>query len=165
MKTRYAIAAAWLVFAPALMAAAKPSADEVNKILEFYDNGYQLGPVIAEAKLCNDVSREGDEKNNCSSVIDGNSLSVNQNAYVWLKMIVPKGVSREKLIVQFNYNDVTRKVREVNVNAGFRFRTWTKFALDREGSWTVRVMYDNGTDVKQMAEIPVTITSDTAAKR
>ena len=50
-------------------AAGLPSAEEVRKVMDYYYNGVDGAPVLVDFKLCQNIHREGVEKNNCQDEI------------------------------------------------------------------------------------------------
>ena len=97
--------------APAFSA---PSADEVRNVLSYYYGGSETTPVLVEFKLCEDVHREGIDKNNCKNEIDQHSLEVGESVYAWMNFIVLRE-QRGEILMQFKHDGVIRGARKANV--------------------------------------------------
>ncbi len=55
---------------------------------------------------------------------------------------MPREAGSQKILIQFEHDGVTRMTRQLDISAAIRFRTWKKFALDRPGQWSVRILHD-----------------------
>lgn len=142
MKLRL-IAIAFLSLIPAAVLAAKPTSEEAKKVLDFYFNGQGLGVVLADSKLCRDIEREGDQKNECAGELDS-AITKGESVYVWMNFMVPNGEEKQNVIVQFENNNVTRMVKNIEVRGGLRFRTWRKVIFEKLGNWEIKIIHDKG---------------------
>src|SRR6266566_2504435 len=132
-----------LAFAPLYAVAAdKPTADEAKKVLDYYYSGKGLGPVLVVTKVCRDIQREGDEKNECSGEITGETLKKAEPVYLWMAYMVPAGDEPQNIIVQYENGGVTRSVKNLQATGSLRYRTWLKHSFDKAGAWTVKVIHD-----------------------
>lgn len=138
-------------------AATKPSADEINRIFNYYDNGHALGATLVNYRLCQEIHREGPEKNNCAEEITGNKLATGQSAYLWMLFMVPRTTEKQKVLLQFNYKGVTRRVKHHSISGSFRYRTWSKIQFDRPGEWVIHVLQETDDNVKELGELLVTV--------
>jgi len=142
----------------------KPSIDEVNRIFNYYDNGYSLGATLANYRVCNDIHREGPDKNNCTEEVAGNQIETNQPAYLWMLLMVPDNTENEKVLLQFNYKGVTRRVKTHPINGAFRYRTWSKIKFDRAGEWVVKVLQESNDNVTSLGELVINVTDPAIAQ-
>jgi len=156
MKTisRLAIASV-LTFAGA-QANSAPSADEVRNVLSYYYGGTDTTPVLVEFKLCEDVHREGLDKNNCKNEVDQSSLEVGESVYAWMNFIVPRE-ERGEILMQFKHNGVIRGARKANVHGAIRYRTWRKVQFSRAGEWQIPILYDNALAVSEIETVTLTV--------
>lgn len=139
------------------LAAAKPTAEETNKVLDYYYNGKGLGPVLLESKICRDIQREGDEKNECAGEISDGDLKLEESVYLWMSFMAPVGSEPQNIIVQFENGGITRNVKTFQVNGGLRYRTWLKISLNKIGRWNIKLAHDAGADVFPLGERQVTV--------
>lgn len=150
-----------LIMLPTFVFAEKPSATEISRVLNFYDQGFAEGAVLVDMKLCADVHKSGEFKNNCNGELDRNNLTAGQEAFVWVNLLVPNQQDedkKQKLLLQFNHENLTRRVREKRVGSSIRYRTWTKIKLDRAGTWNVKALHDNGKRVFELGQLPIKVT-------
>ncbi len=146
------------VFALSCVAAnSAPSAEEVRNVLSYYYGGSETTPVLVEFKLCEDVHREGLDKNNCKNEIDPQSLEVGESVYAWMNFIVPRE-ERGEILMQFKHNGVIRGARKANVHGAIRYRTWRKVQFSRAGEWQIPILYDNALNVSEIDTVTLTVT-------
>jgi hypothetical protein len=140
-----------LGLAPVLAAAAdKPSPEEVKKVLDYYYHGKGLGPVLIDTKICRDIQREGDEKNECAGDVTGQPVKKGDSVYVWMAFMAPNGEEAQNIIVQYELNGVTRSVKNVTVAGSLRGRNWLKFTPDKVGAWKIKIVHDTGSSAIQL---------------
>jgi hypothetical protein len=136
-----------LCLTPALaFADAKPTPDEVKRVLDYFYHGKGMGPVLLETKICRDVQREGDEKSECAGDITAQAVKKGESVYLWMAYMVPSGDEPQNIIVQFENGGVTRMVKNLQVSGQLRNRTWLKVTLDKVGSWKVKIVHDTGSN-------------------
>lgn len=148
-----------LFFIPLMAQAEKPSPKEINKVINFYDKGFTQGAILVDMKLCADVHKSGEAKNNCIGELAGNNLTAGEEAFVWVNLLVPtpEDGAKQKLLLQFNHDNLTRTVRQKRVGGSIRYRTWTKIKLDRPGTWSVKALHDNGSKVFELGQLPIKV--------
>lgn len=134
-----------------------PSATEILKVFNYYDSMTPGQAVLVAYKICQDIHRSGIEKNNCNTEIGPQGVASNTSVYVWLQLMVPTHTGPSKLLLQFDHNGVTRKVKSLPISGAFRYRTWAKIKLDKPGSWSIRVLQDGSDGVATLGNIPLTI--------
>ncbi len=153
-----------IAFMPCLaLAQAKPSPAEIKKVLEYYYGSTNDTVVIVDTRLCSDVATQGENKNECTATISSSAIEVGQPSFLWMNFFVPAKADKQKILVQFNQNGVTRMTRQLTLSRSIRFRTWKKFALDRPGKWSVKILQDNQTGVEELASFALTSREEGAA--
>ncbi len=153
-----------IVFMPCLaLAQAKPSPAEIKKVLEYYYGSTNDAVVIVDTRLCRDVATQGENKNECTATISSSEIEVGQPSFLWMNFFVPAKAGKQKILVQFNQNGVTRMTRQFTLSGSIRFRSWKKFALDRPGKWTVKILQDKQTGVEELASFALTSREEGAA--
>jgi hypothetical protein len=120
----------------------KPGADAVKNTWDYYYKGQGQGPILAEAKLCTEVAKEGPNKNECSIEVDpAAGVKAGTTVLVWQAYLVPQGDSIEDLMVQVKQGNVVRETRDVKIKGeGWRARTWPGVRLGKPGNWTVSII-------------------------
>ncbi len=84
-----------------VMAQEVPTPDEVKKVLDFYYNGQASGLVLYDSKFCQDIHREGDEKNECAGEITDTPITKGAPVYLWMAYAV-------RLLPRFLYDPQER---------------------------------------------------------
>ena len=153
--SRLAIASAFALSGAHAIGA--PSSDEVRNVLSYYYGGAETTPVLVEFKLCEDVYREGIDKNNCKNEIDPHSLEVGESVYAWMNFMVPRE-ERGEILMQLKHNGVIRGARKANVHGAVRYRTWRKITFSRTGEWQIPILYDNTFGVSEVDTVTLTVT-------
>lgn len=142
-----------LLFSISAAAAELPTSSEVRKVLDFYYNGKGLGVVLIEAKMCRDIQREGDTKNDCAGEYGANEpINKGDEAYLWMSFMVPTGDEKQKIIVQFDNGGVTRAVRNLEISGSLRYRTWRKMVFDHSGQWTAKIVHDEEAGARDLGQ-------------
>ena len=153
-----------IAFLPCLaLAQAKPSPAEIKKVLGYYYGSTNDAVVVVDTRLCSDVATQGENKNECTATISSSAIEVGQPSFLWMNFFVPAKAGEQKILVQFNQNGVTRMTRQLTVSGSVRFRTWKKFALDRPGKWSVKILQDKQTGVEELASFVLTSREEGAA--
>lgn len=156
MKPISTLAAASVFAVTGAAALAAPSAEEVRNVLGYYYSGSETTPVLVEFKLCEDVHREGVDKNNCKNEIDKHSLEVGESVYAWMNFIVPRE-ERGEILMQFKHDGVVRGARKAGVHGAIRYRTWRKVQFSRAGEWQIPILYDNTRGVAEVDTVTLTV--------
>lgn len=146
-----------LLLAGALAAAAhaKPSPEDAERIIHFYLNGQDEGPLLVATRVCADVHLEGELKNECTLEFPGNRIGAGETAYLWMMLLVPKGTPQTELLLQLNYEGVTRETMDVPVAGSVRYRTWKKIELDKPGAWEAKLFYDHGAELELLGRTTI----------
>lgn len=155
------IFAAFLILSISSSVFAKPSPETVKEVLEFYYNGKGQGAVLVDTLLCNDVAREGENKNDCVGPIDGD-VTVGESVYVWMLYMVPQGEKVNNILLQANYKGLTRSTKDIDLVGSIRYRTWKKVNLNRAGTWELKIIED-ADDVTVLKSITVNVVEAQAA--
>jgi hypothetical protein len=139
------------------LADAKPTPEEAKRVLDYYYHGKGMGPVLLETKICHDIQREGDEKNECAGDITAEAVKKGDSVYMWMAYIVPSGDEPQNIIVQFENGGVTRMVKNLQITGQLRYRTWVKVTLDKVGPWKIKIVHDTGSSADPLGTRDVTV--------
>ncbi|HEY6095011.1 MAG TPA: hypothetical protein VIU93_08670 [Gallionellaceae bacterium] len=135
----------------------KPAPDEVRRVLNYYFHGKGQGPVLMEAKLCRDIKRDGEDKNECAGDVPLQALKKGESVYLWMAYMVPSGEETQNIVVLFEKGGVTRMVESLQVSSQLRNRSWLKMSLDKPGPWKLRVVRDTGAGSEALGTIDVAV--------
>lgn len=136
---------------------AKPSPEEVKRVVDYYQNGKDQGVVLADVKLCEAVPTEGELKNECQGERDPLALTVGEPVTVWMMFMVPSGMDQQDIMLQLNYQGLTRAVEKATVASSLRYRVWRKVTLDRPGEWTASIIHDSGQGLELLREMKMQV--------
>lgn len=119
---------------------ARPSAEAVQAFWSYYFHGKGQGPLLAEAKVCLEVGKEGAQKAECIRPAPA-AVKTGTPVYVWQAFVVPQGEGATTLSVQVKHNDVVRETKDLEVKGeSVRSRHWTFVRLPKPGLWTFVLM-------------------------
>lgn len=141
----------------AAFADAKPAAEDVKRVLEYYYHGKGMGPVLLETKVCREIQREGDEKGECAGDLGAQTIKKGEAVYLWMAYMSPLGDEPQNIIVQFENGGVTRIVKNLQVTGQLRYRTWLKITFDKVGPWKVKIAHDTGSNAVALGARDVTV--------
>ncbi len=145
-----------------------PTAAEVRKVLEFYNNGQGQGIVLSDSKLCADVHKEGENKYECKDEIiefgegDGSSPEVTHkikkgdSILVWMSFMVPVG-DEANIIVQYSLGGTARYSSKASVKSSIRYRTWKKYTPRSAGKWEIKIFHDLGEKTRELNSFELTV--------
>lgn len=123
---------------PALAFAA-PSSQETKAVLDHYWSGDS--PVLVEYKVCSEIVKEGDEKNNCAAEVNPEALQAGEDVYLWMNFMVPRE-TEHKISALFTRNGRPEKTKDMKISSSLRYRTWTKLPTAKGGTYQVQVDRD-----------------------
>ncbi|HEY5993863.1 MAG TPA: hypothetical protein VIU46_04595 [Gallionellaceae bacterium] len=146
-----------LGLAPVLsLAGDKPTPEEAKKVIDFNYHGKGKGVVLAQTKVCHDIQREGDDKNECTNEITG-PVKKGEAVYIWLMFMAPDGQDSQSVSVQFEQNATSRAVKKVQVPGQLRSRSWLKYTFDKAGAWKIKVATDSGASPEALGELTINV--------
>jgi len=113
-----------------------PSADAVRQVMSYYRDGSNV--ILVEAKLCKEVVKEGDNKNDCAEEIADGKLTKGDKAFVWLNFFVPgDNTDTSTVLVQFSSKGMVQQSNTVRMKQTTRYRTWYTLPTNKAGDWEV----------------------------
>lgn len=119
----------------------KPTPEAVRAFWSFYFNGKGQGVVLADAKLCLEVAKDGPNKFECVKEVPSDGVKPNAVISVWQAYLVPKDDVVEDITVQLKLGDQIRETKDVKINgASIRARNWTGLRIPKAGTWTINIM-------------------------
>jgi len=124
----------------------KPSAETVKAVWDFYMKGKGGGVVLADARACAKVAKEGDAKFECIEEIGPEGVKAGTSILVWQAYLIPQGDTVENLTLQLKQGDVVRETKDIPIKGDYwRARTWTGVRIPKPGDWTLVLSHGNET--------------------
>jgi hypothetical protein len=154
MKTIAAIAAVLLLAPAAALAQTEPTADEIHRVLDYFNSGKGKGPILTEFKACASVDTKKDSPTRfeCTEEVTG-AVKKGSLIHAWTAWFVPQGDSYEDISVQFLHEGSLRSTQDLSVATAYRTRTFKTQALTKSGNWEVRIVRGD----KVLASTKVTV--------
>ena len=112
MKPLFAIAA--LALAVTARAEA-PTADEINKVYDYFKTGKDTGPVLLELEPCLKAGKKpGDDHMSCLEEVTG-PVKKGTAVSAWMRWFAPQGGKYEDLSVQFVLAGEVKSTKDFSV--------------------------------------------------
>ena len=115
-------------------AMAAPTAKMVKEVVDYYYNGQKEGPILTEAKLC-----KGIKNVECTETLESNKVKKGDAINVWMRFLVPKGVSFDDILVEYKHEGIPRRLTPHKIESSIRYRLVDKNSVDKAGNWTITV--------------------------
>ncbi len=118
-----------------------PPAAEVRRVLDYYYNGKDRGPVLVELKACLKVdgTRDSPTRFECLEEVKG-PVKVNTPIHGWTMWLLPKGANYDDVTLQFAHEGTVRSTIDMKLDTEMRVRTWRSQILTKKGKWTISVV-------------------------
>ncbi len=127
--------------APSAPAIPPPPTDEVRRVMDYFYNGKDRGPVLMELKACLKVdgAKDSPTKSECLEEVKG-PVKVNTTILGWTMWFMPKGAVYDDVLIQFAHEGQVRSAVEVKLDSEGRSRTWRPHTLTKKGKWTITAL-------------------------
>lgn len=135
----------------------KPPSKAAASVIDFYYNGQGQGVVLAKARICEEVPREGDQKYSCVGETDPGTVKSGTTYALHMIYLVPRDESIDNILVQYNRGGITRDTDQVSVSGSIRYRTWEQFTFDTTGDWQIKILHDRAGGVETLQTLDVTV--------
>ena len=122
---------------------AKPTSEEVRKVIEYFNAGKDSGPVLAALKPCLQVESKNKAAPNFLECSEPVTDKVKKGTIVnaWMLFLVPKDGKYEDLSVQWSCDGVVRTTQDLSLkNPMIGSRTWTAVTANKPGQWEIKVL-------------------------
>ena len=140
-KIIFVLAVTSLCGAMATMAQDRPSPEEARKVINYYFNGKGQGVIPMEYKLCKEISKIGDAKNECIAELSGKTIAKGEEVYLWMNFLVPAG-EESRILLQYSRKGKVRNTSNISLGGATRFRTWKKIPTATSGEWKVTMIQE-----------------------
>lgn len=131
-----------------------PTPEEAHRFLDFYYNGQGQGVVLVEARICQEVPRDGQRAYDCVGEVSADAVPTGQPLYLRMVYLVPEGDEAD-ITVQYLRDGTARDTDTVSVAGSIRYRTWTQFTLREEGPWQFAISRTTGTGTQELRTLDV----------
>jgi len=152
-----ALAVTWLCGPLAAMAQEKPSPEEARKVINYYFNGKGQGVIPMEYKLCKEISKVGDAKNECVAEVSKKTIAKGEEVYLWMNFLVPAG-EESKILLQYSRKGKVRNTSNISLGGATRFRTWKKIPTARTGDWKVTMVQELESSDMEIGHLEFSVT-------
>ena len=122
-------------------ALAKPTAEEVQSVLNHYNSGSEV--ILVDYQFCSAIAREGENKNECVDSLDPATLKRGDKVYLWMNYMVPKSTT-PSIRLQFLNAGRVGKSRDISLTGSFRYRTWSLALTSTAGDWKITIDQQTG---------------------
>lgn len=119
----------------------KPTPEAIRSFWAWYFKGQGGGPALAEAKLCLEIAKEGENKYECAQEMPASGIKAGTTVILWQSYLLPQGEVVEDMTVQVKQGDTIRETKDIKLKGeGIRTRNWTTVRIPKAGTWTLRLM-------------------------
>ena len=132
---RSTLIVASLTLALPALAQTAPTAEEINKVMDYYKNGQDQGPILLEAVLCGKVDRKTKE---CQDPV-GQSVAAKSKVELKMRWFVPKEGKYDDIRIEWAHNGEIRRTSDLKLSGSMNYRTWKAKTLSKVGDWEVRI--------------------------
>ncbi|MGQ0503983.1 MAG: hypothetical protein ACT4TC_01550 [Myxococcaceae bacterium] len=131
-----------------------PTAAELKKVITYYYQGKDQGPILVELKPCQKMesARTGATKSECLETVSG-PVKKGTVINAWTLWMVPDGGKYDDVFLQFVHEGQVRSTVDIKLDAAFRSRVWRPSALQKAGKWELKAL--RGTT--ELASVSVTV--------
>ena len=142
LKTLCLMVVAVLIAPLAARADSAPTSEDVKKVVEYYKNGKDGGPILAEIKPCLKVDTTKGSATiwECIEPVTA-KVKKDTTVHAWMNWLVPKDGKYDDLTVQWLFNGEVRSADDMALNsssyAGPYFKSKT---VNKVGKWEVKVL-------------------------
>jgi hypothetical protein len=121
---------------PAAAQPAVPTADEIMKVLNYYNDGTDQGPILVEATLCGEkIDRKTKQ---CAAPVAG-SAEKGKTVELLMRWFVPKTGKYDDIRIEWIHNGEVRRTSDLKLTGSMNYRTWKAKTLGKAGDWEVRI--------------------------
>jgi len=136
------------------LAISAPSSQETKAVLDHYWSGDS--PVLVEYKICSEIIKEGDNKNDCAAEVNPQAIKAEDEVYLWMNYMVPKD-TEHTMSVLFTRNGRPEKSKSLKISSSLRYRTWTQLPTDKGGTYMVQVDRELGDNFTTMGSFSYSV--------
>jgi hypothetical protein len=122
--------------------AAPPTAEEINRVMDHFNNGKDAGPVLLELTPCLKVDKKpGEDRKSCVEPVAG-PVPRKSVLNVWMRWFVPKGQKYDGMDVQFVHGGEVRETKDLTIDVdtgSTNYGVYKASTLSKPGEWEVRI--------------------------
>lgn len=124
-----------------VMALDKPSAEQTRRVMDYYNQGKGMGAVLVDVKLCTEMGKDEESKNDCAKALAESDITVGQEVYLWMNFMIPVD-DTANVFISYTRNNRIRQTQAITLKSAFRYRTWKKIATDKPGEWVIKIFQE-----------------------
>jgi len=118
-----------------------PTAEEVRKVVGYYQTGKDKGPILVELKPCLTIDTQKDSPTrwDCTEPV---TTPVKKGTLVsaWTSWLVPQDAKYEDVVLQWVLDGQVRSTQDVALSSSWRSRTYKSNTLSKKGKWSIKVL-------------------------
>lgn len=129
---------------------AAPTPEAAKQVLDHYWSGST--PLLVDYKFCSEISKEGENKNECVTEVDPSAIAKGDKVFLWMNYMVPKNTAYN-ISVLITRKNRPEKTRDMSITSSLRYRTWTTLPTVKTGEHSIQVdqeVDDNFTTLKNL---------------
>jgi hypothetical protein len=130
--------------------AAQPTAEEINRVFDYFKNGGAEGPIVLELTLCKTIGKNDEGRVACDEKL-GATMAKGDELTAFMRFFVPKGMIYEDVEVKFLLDGAVRIVKPLKLESSFSYGSYTKYKGNKAGTWEVQIV--RGAQVLATAKI------------
>ena len=116
-----------------------PTADEINKVYDYYKTGKDQGPVLLELKACLKAGKKpGDDHMTCLEEVTG-PVKKGTVVNAWMRWFSPQGGKYEDLSVQFALGGEVKATKDFTLGESWSYGVYKGDTLAKPGEYEIRV--------------------------
>jgi hypothetical protein len=119
----------------------KPTPEEARKVIDYFYHGKGQGVIPMGFKICKEISKKGEMKNECIAEISDKKITKGEDAYLWMNFLVPVG-ENSIILIQYSRKGKVRDTSTVSLGGATRYRTWKKLPTSKAGDWKVKLIQE-----------------------
>ncbi|MFL5320256.1 MAG: hypothetical protein ACJ790_11420 [Myxococcaceae bacterium] len=126
---------------PSMPPPPQPAPQEIKKVVDYYMNGKDGGPILVEVKPCLkvDADKASPTFNDCVEPVNGD-VQKGKSVSAWMMWFVPKGAKFDDMSVQISLDGAVRETKDFSISDSMRTRSYKSIMLSKAGKWTFKVM-------------------------
>ena len=138
------LAVSSLLCTAATALAAPPTAEEVNRVMDYFNTGKDGGPILLELAPCMKIDKKpGEDRKSCIEPVAG-PVAKKSVVNAWMRWFVPKGMKYEDLKVQFVHAGEVHDTKDfsIDTDAGStNYGIYKAASMSKPGEWEIRVKF------------------------
>lgn len=133
-----------------------PSADAAKKVLAYYFHGQGMDPLLVDAKVCDGIQKDGDNKFECTTELTS-PVKKGALVYFWMRFMAPQNNPAQNITVQYEFDGKVMKEKKGSIPGQLRSRTWQGYRFEKAGNWKIKILEDKDSGPVPLGSVDVTV--------